>query len=102
MIKIGIVGSRRRNTRTDLILVTDAFFNYIKENNIKEVNMTCQECKFFSVNKYTPSLGDCKFNSPTVLLGQFGTMTVFPEVSKDDWCGKFQDKNVKDCDFGPR
>jgi len=48
----------------------------------------CSDCKYY---QRKPDLkgsisGECRFNPPTTQHQRF------PDVKKDDWCGKFKDK----------
>lgn len=56
----------------------------------------CQNCKFFheyseSLRMFTEDEGECRVNSPTVNPDLHGSGQ-WPQVSKKDWCGKFEQK----------
>lgn len=64
----------------------------------------CKNCHFFRSDEYG-SNGECCFNPPVVVVDTPGdyhdydnepysciTKTVFPDVSANSWCGKWQPK----------
>ena len=51
--------------------------------------MTCEYCDHFQYVGYTlkgDNMGQCRFNPPT--------KEGWPTVSKDDWCGKYEQKDT--------
>jgi len=49
---------------------------------------TCKNCRYWEELERTGSktkFGTCRFNPPRV-IGE-GTFTIWPETTKDDWCG---------------
>lgn len=51
----------------------------------------CVDCVFFEVNLAHPSLGLCRRYAPRAAVVLNGNArVVWPEVSRNDWCGEFQ------------
>lgn len=55
----------------------------------------CAECRFWIKDEDDDGLGACHFDPPKILestreegTGYFG---MWPLISEDDWCGKFQE-----------
>lgn len=52
-------------------------------------NKSCAKCWYATESQYTRDYV-CRVNPPAVVLGEFHTpRTIWPVVTKDDWCGRF-------------
>lgn len=55
--------------------------------------MRCLECKFYcdqTTDDDDAYHGECRLKAPRVFNGKWSSITAWPEVQFDDWCGKFQ------------
>jgi hypothetical protein len=53
----------------------------------------CKFCKSYDVYN-----GKCRENPPTVIMASEGSLAVWPDVKKNDWCGCFEtDYICSDC-----
>ncbi len=59
----------------------------------KVMQYRCENCKFFSGNSNNHEHGECHRYPPAVIKKQQFAYNVFPNVSKDSFCGEFCDKD---------
>lgn len=55
----------------------------------------CENCKYSKEqNPIFDQLAplDCKINPPIILTNDHSGKGIFPSVKRDDWCGKFEEK----------
>jgi len=64
------------------------------KNDVKTNKLVrkCENCRFFELIGNT--MGYCKINPPVVFWAYMGpvdsgSVTQFPEMNKDSWCGQF-------------
>jgi len=61
------------------------------------MNETCKDCKFFGLDNDNYSLGECKKNPPIYHeTDGIPDVGIFPLVSKDDWCGSYENSPLKE------
>jgi hypothetical protein len=62
---------------------------------MSEQHWSCQNCKFSKLSGYSKSEVQCRCRAPqAIAIGEGDESriaTIWPTVSKDDWCGKFKD-----------
>lgn len=51
----------------------------------------CEYCRFFDT--YNNAKGLCRRYPPSVVSSEYSVseLTVYPEVTTDDWCGEFKE-----------
>ena len=79
-----IVCGETGTSRTDKHKALESWVNM---NHPKDLER-CGLCRFFSIDTWYDSVGQCKKNAPSFKGG--GSKDIFPAMMQEDYCGEFQ------------